>query len=124
MCAAGPVVKAGSCGDDALLTVNGQCKPKNKVVGCAGEVSSSESCSLCRDGFFLKERESLRATRRAGRALRRCASTARVTTASSSQRCVATTTTRQAECDQHRKASCVPRCQRDQTGCELVGARR
>ena len=116
MCAAGPVVKAGSCGDDALLTVNGQCKPKNKVVGCAGEVSSSEGCTLCRDVIFLKVRECFGCDA----TCRTCTETACLGCSSDDGFLVAKacidTTTEQAACDQHREERGVPCWERGQTG--------
>ena len=38
------------------MTVDGACRDKSEVVGCAGEVSSERGCAECVAGFFPKDR--------------------------------------------------------------------
>ena len=39
------------------MSVDGECKDKNEVVGCAGDISSEYGCSACLAGHFLSAGE-------------------------------------------------------------------
>ena len=52
----GDSVSCQTCNELHFMSVDGECRSKGEIVGCAVEVSSEYGCTSCLPGFFSKDR--------------------------------------------------------------------
>ena len=46
-----------TCDSAHFMTVDGVCKGKDQIIGCAVDISSDEGCTECVSGYFVNDRE-------------------------------------------------------------------
>ena len=45
------------CNDEYYMNLNNECVNKSNIIGCSVEISTTEGCTECQDGYYNSQKE-------------------------------------------------------------------